>query len=297
MTMDPNAPGYPMQHNPGYPVPSQGAPQQFSYYPTQMPSFPQPNVPSQASFGAVPLQPGGAMMPPTFPQHSPGPHANFSSPFSQPSVTGAFPQPTTTTANLPATQAQTFPQNMASGLAKTMTPVQQPTPTHQAAAQNTGPAVQSQVVQSPAALAREKERVSVLLEINSILLQEAINLQTSGKPGGPLAQQGDSNPSPTESTPEKNAQRGPEYVNCMRRLQANLAYLATVADKGKKSGGVVPPAPAIMTPPPNLPAVNDLYAKLNELFPRAAQGTTNPNQSGAQGNGGSSLSPTSENVV
>ncbi|KAL4998422.1 hypothetical protein BDV10DRAFT_167016 [Aspergillus recurvatus] len=297
MTMDPNASGYQMQHNPGYPVPSQGTPQQFPYYPNQMASFPQSNAPSQPSFGAVPLQPGGAMMPPAFPQQSSGTHANFSTPFPQPPVTGAFHQPTTTTANIPATQAQTFPQNMTPGLAKTMAPVQQPIPAQQAPVQNTAPAVQSPVVQSPAALAREKERVSVLLEINSILLQEAINLQTSGKAGGPPAQQGDSNPSPTESTSDKNAQRAPEYVNCMRRLQANLAYLATVADKGKKSGGVVPPAPAIMTPPPNLPAVNDLYAKLNELFPRVAQGTANPNQSGAQGNGGPSLSPTSENVV
>lgn len=174
-----------------------------------------------------------------------------------------------------------------------MAPVQQPIPAQQASAQNTAPAVQS-----PAAMARDKERVSVLLEINSMLLQEAINLQTSGKAGGPPAQQGsqDSNPSPTsESTSDKNVQRSPEYVNCMRRLQVNLAYLATVADKGKKSGGVVPPAPAIMTPPPNLPAINDLYAKLHELFPRAAQGAASTH--GSQGNGGPHLLPSTENVV
>jgi hypothetical protein len=69
--MDPNAPGYPMQHNPGYPVPSQGNVQQFPYYPNQM-SFSQSNPPSQPSFAAVPLQPGGAMMPSGFPQQSPG---------------------------------------------------------------------------------------------------------------------------------------------------------------------------------------------------------------------------------
>lgn len=174
-------------------------------------------------------------------------------------------------------------------------PAQQPTSAQQGPSQSTAPAVQS-----PALAARDKERVSVLLEINSMLLQEAVNLQTSGKAGGPPAQQAsqDSNPSPTsESTPDKNVQRSPEYVNCMRRLQVNLAYLATVADKGKKSGGVVPPAPAIMTPPPNLPAINDLYTKLNDLFPRGAQGTASANQ-GAQGNGGpAGLSPTTENTV
>ncbi|BCS24339.1 uncharacterized protein APUU_40783A [Aspergillus puulaauensis] len=292
--MDPNASGFPMQHNPGYPVPTQGNPQQFPYYPNH-PSFPQSNAPSQPSFGAVPLQPSGAMMPPNFPQQSPGPQANFSAPFTQPPVTAAFSQPTSSTANIPATQAQSFAQNMSSGMAKSMAPAQQPVTAQQGPPQSTAPAVQS-----PAAVARDKERVSVLLEINSMLLQEAINLQTSGKAGGPPAQQAsqDSNPSPTsESTPDKNVQRSPEYVNCMRRLQVNLAYLATVADKGKKSGGVVPPTPAIMTPPPNLPAINDLYTKLNELFPRGAQGAANINQ-GSQGNGGpAGLSPTTEHGV
>ncbi|KAL4932016.1 uncharacterized protein BDV17DRAFT_254740 [Aspergillus undulatus] len=295
--MDPNASGYPMQHNPGYPVPAQGNAQQFPYYPNQMPSFPQSNAPSQPSFGAVPLQASGSMMPPAFPQQSSGSHANFQTPFTQPPATGAFLQPTTSTANIPATQAQSFSQNMASGIPKTMAPAQQPTPTPQVASQSSAPAVQS-----PAAVTREKERVSVLLEINSMLLQEVINLQTSGKAGGPSAQQGsqDKNSSPTsESTPDKNATRTPEYANCMRRLQLNLGYLATVADKGKKSAGVVPAAPGIMTPPPHLPALNDLYAKLNELFPNAPQGTatTQPGAQGSQGNGGPSLSPTSENAV
>ncbi|KAI9370302.1 hypothetical protein BJX61DRAFT_100902 [Aspergillus egyptiacus] len=295
--MDPNAPGYPMQHNPGYPVPSQGTPHQFPYYPNQVPSFPQSSAPPQPSYGAVPLQPGGAMMPAGFPQPSPGPQANFSAPFTQPPVTASFHQPTTSTMNIPSTQAQSFPQNMAS-VQKNMVPTPQPIPAQQAPAQIT-----AQQAQSQATTAREKERVSVLLEINSMLLQEAINLQTAGKAGGPPAQQGaqEANPSPTtESTPDKNAPRSPEYVNCMRRLQVNLAYLATVADKGKKSAGVVPPTPAIMTPPPNLPAVNELYNKLNELFPRAPQGAANAAQAsiqGSQGNGGPSPTPKIENAV
>ncbi|KAL4808184.1 hypothetical protein BDV18DRAFT_134402 [Aspergillus unguis] len=291
--MDPNNPGFPMQHNQGFPVGAQGNSQQFPFYANQMASFPQSNAPSQPSFGAVPPQPGGGMMPPGFPQQSPGTHANFSTPFTQPPVTGGFPQPTTAGANIPATHAQSLSMNMASAPAKTMAPAQQQVPAPQAVAQNSAPAVQS-----PAALAREKERVSVLLEINSMLLQEVVNLQASGKAGGPPVQQAtqDLNPSPTsETTGDKNAQRTPEFVNCMRRLQANLGYLATVADKGKKAGGAVPQSPGIMTPPPNLPAVNDLYAKLNELFSRPAQGAANPNQS--QGAGGSGLSPGSESAV
>jgi hypothetical protein len=178
---------------------------------------------------------------------------------------------------------------MASGSAKNMVAPQQQLPAQQSASQSASQNA-PQSAQSQAATAREKERVSVLLEINSMLLQEAVNLQSSGKAGGPPAQAAqDSNPSPTsESNADKNAQRSPEYMNCMRRLQVNLAYLATVADKGKK-GGVVPPAPAIMTPPPNLPAIAELYTKLNELFPRAANA--------AQGNGGPSPSPTAENAV
>ncbi|KAL5332714.1 hypothetical protein BJX70DRAFT_105114 [Aspergillus crustosus] len=286
--MDPNAPGYPMQHNPGYPVSSQGNQQQFAYYPNQMPSFPQSTAPSQPSFGAVPLQAGGAMMPPAFPQQSSGPHANFTTPFTQPPFTGSFSQPTTSAAHIPANQAQSsFPQNMASGVVKNMAVVQQQTPPQQAPSQIT-----AQAAQSPAAVAREKERVAILLEINSMLLEEVVSLQSTGKAGGPPAQQGtqDSNPSPTSESADKNAQRTPEYVNCMRRLQVNLAYLATVADKGKKAGGVVPPGPAIMTPPPHLSGIHGLYSKLNELFPRAP-GSAHPNQSGArgpQGNGGPS---------
>ncbi|KAL3472170.1 hypothetical protein BJX99DRAFT_236059 [Aspergillus californicus] len=293
--MDPNAAGYQMQHNSGYGVPSQGNPQQSPYYPNQLPFYPQSSAP-QPSYGAVPLQPGGAMMPSSFPQQSPGPHANFSTPFTQPPVTGAFPQPTTSTINIPSTQAQPFPQNMAA-VQKNMIPAQQ-----QLSAQPTQPALTSNAAptaQSPAAIAREKERVSVLLEINSLLLQEAVNLQAAGKAGGPPVQQAssDTNPSPTsESTADKSAQRTPEYMNCMRRLQVNLAYLATVADKGKKAAGAVPTMPAIMSPPPNLPAISELYTKLNELFPRSA----NPGQQsaqGSQGNGGPSPLPTVESIV
>lgn len=39
--------------------------------------------------------------------------------------------------------------------------------------------------QSPAAQAREKERIALLLDINSELLQEMQNLQTQGKGGAP----------------------------------------------------------------------------------------------------------------
>lgn len=122
----------------------------------------------------------------------------------------------------------------------------------QAQAQSSSP----QPPQSPQSFAREKARVSVLLEINSYLLQEVVSLQAQGRAGGPptsLPQQ-----SPTQelsagspasvtdpSNPLNNSPFDPpkptgakppsqEYVECMRRLQANLAYLAAIADAKKK---------------------------------------------------------------
>jgi hypothetical protein len=98
----------------------------------------------------------------------------------------------------------------------------------------------------------------------------------------------------------------------MRRLQANLAYLVALAERAKKSGVNLPPAPAIMTPPPNLPGLNDLYLKLGELFPgasRVASGASQQQQqqqqqqqrpllqNPMQGNGGMSSMSVGESMV
>ncbi|GES61184.1 PDZ-like domain [Aspergillus terreus] len=319
--MDPN--GYamqpPQQHPAGYPMPTQ-SPQQFPYYPNAMPSFPQPK--NQQQFAGMPMQPvgpGGAMMPAGYPQQSPGPHANFSAPFSQPPIPASMNQflppqsAPTTAANLPTTTAASFPPNMTSIPANNMLPAQsqqqqQTQPHQQQRAMSQSSTTQGAVppaAQSPAA-SREKARVSVLLDINSMLLQEVVNLQAAGKAGGPPPQPGSqdsNNPSPS-SDQASDAAKGPtqkpspEYVDCMRRLQANLAYLANIADRAKKSGGVPPQAPAIMTPPPHMPSMNDIYAKLSELFPRSAQGgTPQPGSQGVQGNGNPSPSPAAESVI
>jgi hypothetical protein len=136
-----------------------------------------------------------------------------------------------------------------------------------------------------------------------MLLQEVVNLQAAGKAGAPPQQQGsqESNPSPGSDQSANPAQKpSPEYIECMRRLQANLAYLATIADRAKKSGGVPPPAPAIMTPPPNVPSMVEVYNKLNELFPRPNKGgigTPQQSPQGLPGNGKPSPSPAAESVV
>ncbi|ODH42459.1 hypothetical protein ACO22_01205, partial [Paracoccidioides brasiliensis] len=140
------------------------------------------------------------------------------------------------------------------------------------------------------------------------LLQEVMNLRASGKAGEAPSQPAShqlspikdnrttspatptdaagsqsQNPATDASKPSPVLMGKPsiEFIDCMRRLQANLAYLATVADRGKKSGAAVPLAPAIMTPPPNVPSVTELYGKLNELFAGAGKqggGPSTPQQ-------------------
>lgn len=233
----------------------------------------------------------------------------FTSPFTQPSLPAnmtPFSQPGTMP-NGPSAVQQAFSQNMAS-IQQNNLLANQPKPPQMNSPQipQTGTPVQTQSpvqyqaqAQAQAQMAaREKARVTILLDINSTLLQEVVNLQASGKAG--TASPSDANASPTDDAAKAQGSKpSPEYIECMRRLQANLAYLATIADRAKKSGGVAPQAPAIMTPPPNVPAVHNLYTKLNELFPRTGKGSTPQTLSpGAmQGNGGPSPSPVSESVV
>lgn len=249
---------------------------------------------------------------------------NFSAPFNQPPVPAnmaQFSQPNPAP-NVPSTVAQTFSQNMASlnannllanqpkpphmNLSQGPLPVTQP-PSQPTSQSGTQPGTQPGTpAQSPAQAqaqaqiaAREKARVAILLDINSALLQEVLNLQVAGKAGSTPGADGNAS-SDGAADPSKAGQKpSPEYMECMRRLQANLGYLATIADRAKKSGGVAPQAPGIMSPPPNLPAVHELYAKLNELFPRASRTSTPQKFSpgGTHGNGGPSHSPMSESVM
>ncbi|CAG8028431.1 unnamed protein product [Penicillium olsonii] len=274
--MDPNS-GYPA----GYPVPTQSPQnQQMPFYPNPAPAYPQPKTPSTQQFGAMPMQPGpgGAMVPSGFPQSS-APMENYSAPFTQapmPGPMGQFvPPPGTSGANMPSQVAQTFSQNMASISANNLLNAQPKPPSQMNSPQSgASPGTPAQAQAQAQLAAREKARVTVLLDINSALLEEVVNLQAAGKAGP--ASNPDTN-SPTSEAPDAskaNQKPSPEYIECMRRLQANLAYLATIADRAKKAGGVVPQTLAIMTPPPNLPAVNELYAKLNDLFPRSGKAST-----------------------
>ncbi|KAF2477874.1 uncharacterized protein BDR25DRAFT_250209 [Lindgomyces ingoldianus] len=117
---------------------------------------------------------------------------------------------------------------------------------------------------SPVAQAREKERMTTLLEINNLLIKEVVDLQSQGK-AGHIGQQ----PPTQDGKPDGDKQQpSKEYVECMRRLQSNLAFLAQNAEKNHKPNQPIQPGPAIMAVPSSPPQLVELYIKLQGLYPR-----------------------------
>ncbi|KAI9708482.1 MAG: hypothetical protein M1820_003943 [Bogoriella megaspora] len=110
---------------------------------------------------------------------------------------------------------------------------------------------------------RETERVTLLLEINRELLQEVVKLQAEGKTGA-IPQSGQNSDDATKDGESKASQ---EYIQAMRRLQANLSYLASVAERHNKPQASVPPGPAIMEPLTTCKPTIEMYARLRQLFP------------------------------
>ncbi|KAL6710531.1 hypothetical protein ACN47E_008579 [Coniothyrium glycines] len=113
---------------------------------------------------------------------------------------------------------------------------------------------------TPIAQARNADRMATLLEINSILIKEVCDLQAQGK-AGQVGQPADGKSEGDKPQPSK------EYVDYMRRLQANLAYLAQNAEKNHKPGQQIQPGPAIMSSPAAPVELTRLYTRLQELFP------------------------------
>ena len=212
-----------------------------------------------------------------------------SQPQSTPQSTPQRPLPPSSTPNHRPTPPNTSgPSNDAMAQVQTPGPNLAQQAQMQNAAQMTRAVPQPTPSLSPSSQARERARVSILLEINTALLQEVVSLQAQGKapvtsnpiqqsPSSPTS--GDPNSalsgSPIDATNKGQKAASPEYAECMRRLQANLSYLASIADAKKKVNGVMPVGPAIMVPPPHLNEVHDLYRKLNQLFPEASQSIIN----------------------
>ncbi|KAI7489779.1 hypothetical protein KC357_g2139 [Hortaea werneckii] len=113
--------------------------------------------------------------------------------------------------------------------------------------------------QSPSSHGREQQRIALLLDINMDLLQEVHRLQAQGK-GGAI--------SPQQMAQLKNEGKqadmaSEEYMQVLRRVQANLAYLMP---KAQNDSAKTPPGPAHMTPPPHMPHMQSKYDQLFELF-------------------------------
>lgn len=129
------------------------------------------------------------------------------------------------------------------------------TPNSQAAGQSPGSP------QSPGAQSREQQRYDLLLDINTELLLETNRLQKEDKGGHISPQQVQQ--ARSEGKPDRMASE--EYIQCLRRSQANLAYLMPKAQSGDVSKA--PPGPAHMTHPPHMPQLEEKYKRLRELFP------------------------------
>ncbi|RGP75305.1 cyc8-general repressor of transcription [Fusarium sporotrichioides] len=119
---------------------------------------------------------------------------------------------------------------------------------------------------SPGTESRDKERFALLLDINHELLYESIQIQATQqelkKESAAAGITGDKKPS------EEEAQLQHDYLQCMRRLQANLSYMAALADR--KPEVKVPPCPAYLNAPPL-----NLSAKLRAPAIGGPEGTEN----------------------
>ena len=79
----------------------------------------------------------------------------------------------------------------------------------------------------------------------------------------------------------------------MRRLQSNLAYLASIADRSHKPPNAIPACPAIMDPPPNVPGnaiseegmggLRKMYEELKGLYGGVGTGSAGSNIGNPEG--------------
>lgn len=93
----------------------------------------------------------------------------------------------------------------------------------------------------------DKKRINTLLNINNILIQQCIELQTN------MQQQ----------------QLKDQYQSYIKRIHSNLTMLATINEKYTNPISVQQKQqfPQIMTPPQNLPQLFELYQVLQNLYP------------------------------
>ncbi|KAK5168955.1 uncharacterized protein LTR77_006264 [Saxophila tyrrhenica] len=115
--------------------------------------------------------------------------------------------------------------------------------------------------QSPGQQSLEQQRIQLLLSINLDLLEEVNRLQAEGQ-GGVLSET-QQNDARAKGLDDKMASQ--EYVQCLRRIQANLAYMMPKAQP--QAAAKMQPGPAHMTPPRHMASMREKYQQLAELFP------------------------------
>ncbi|KAL6807914.1 hypothetical protein GGI42DRAFT_319254 [Trichoderma sp. SZMC 28013] len=142
----------------------------------------------------------------------------------------------------PMSQGQTPTGQQQMGLNTPQTPTFSSNPASGMAGPPTGA-----VPMSPTTEALEKERFALLLDINHELLYESIQIQTTlQEMKKEFAAVNGNIPDRKPSEEENHFQQ--DYLHCMRRLQANLSYMAALADRKPEVKG--PPCPAYLSAPP-----------------------------------------------
>lgn len=148
--------------------------------------------------------------------------------------------------------------------------------------------------QSPGTQTREQQRISLLLSINVELLEGVNRLQQNGSGGAISLQQ----QMQLQQAGKDGKMASDEYIQCLRRVQANLAYMMPKAQKGQDESKIQP-GPAHMTPPRHMPQLKERYEQLKELFPgwqglesrmSANSASPTPNAQAANTNGVSNAS-------
>lgn len=263
------------------PIPNYQPPYTNSPYGAGVPSSvaPQMNLPPNYAMGGGVPMPGFPMHPGMNPQQqqmmqrmqppqsntpgmsTPTPQRTFQSqpPQNTPapnSASSAHQHPLSTPQNAHATPHSQTPNN-AQQQPQSQPPttnIQTPqTPTFPASAQSNGPNNTSSgsTPLSPGSDSKDKERVGVILEINNELLLEAMQIQNTQallRKERASSNSTDTNANESEkSSKEEEDLLTQDYVQCMRRLQTNLTYLAALADK--KGNVTAAPCPTYLKAP------------------------------------------------
>ncbi|KFY52138.1 hypothetical protein V497_08629 [Pseudogymnoascus sp. VKM F-4516 (FW-969)] len=208
-------------------------------------------------------------------QHTTPPHTQAPSQFMP-------PQPGTPQMAMPMQQQQQ-PHAQAQQGQQAQQPVQQPLSAGQTPVTPSFPTSAGAMATplSPGSEVREKDRVSLLLDINRVLLLEVMRLQAvqaeakakvesddkkdDKDDGSEGAKDKDKKEEKPKEKPKIDPVTGKEFVECMRRIQYNLAYLAAIADRSHKPSSQIPPHPAVISAPSLTP------------LPKSASSPTSPN--------------------